>query len=562
MTVLASGKEVGLTDKEKEWLEKNAADIVFVPECMFAPVIFTDNDGNPTGISADYLFLMEDKLGVEFIKAPCKNLVQLLRDIENGDADFLSSLKNTPERRDNLLFTESYIEIPVGIITRKEDTRSLTLTELTGMKVAVGEGYGIHNFLLMFYPFLDLYPVKDDWEGIQQLITGEADVLITDLASVSYMIEKRGITNLRIAGPVDYKYNLCFACMKDLPVLRDVLNKALAAITPEERKAIFLKWVDLYPVSGISPLIVYITIGILVIAVLIIGIILTWNKTLKHQINKKTHELNIELTLRTEVEQVLKEQNRKYIALNKELTLAKNKAEEADRLKSAFLANISHEIRTPLNGIIGFSELLLDPSTSAAERNEYLGYINQNANYLLNIINNIFDISAIDAGQVTLVPEEFNIRSLLTEARLTLESSAYFEINPAIEFRVVCNIPDENGSLTADKGKLIVVLNNLLRNAYKFTPEGFVELGCERCKDGIRFWVKDTGIGIPPDKQQIIFERFRQADDSHTRKYGGTGLGLAIAKGFVEKMGGTLGVTSDGETGTEFFFTIPGRLGD
>lgn len=244
----------------------------------------------------------------------------------------------------------------------------------------------------------------------------------------------------------------------------------------------------------------------------------------------------------------------------KALVEALEKAEESDRLKSAFLANMSHEIRTPLNGIIGFSKYLRSfPDTNREEALKFLNIICNSADHLLNLINDIIDISKIEVGQLKITPESINLNALLNEIY-----TFYYSANPdlskrGVSFRITTSLSDAESSIVVDKVRLRQVLNNLIGNALKFTKEGSVEFGYELTTDKnyVRFFVKDTGIGISKDKVELIFQRFRQADVDITKKFGGTGLGLAISKSLVDLMGGNIWVDSQPEIGSTFYFTLP-----
>ncbi len=251
------------------------------------------------------------------------------------------------------------------------------------------------------------------------------------------------------------------------------------------------------------------------------------------------------------------------IHYEKALIEALEKAEESDKLKSAFLANMSHEIRTPLNGVIGFAKFLRNfPDTTPQERDKFLGIISTSADHLLTLINDIIDISKIDVGQLTINPEPFNLNSLLSEIY-----TFFFNANPdlhkrGISFTYNTLLPDSEANIYSDKLRLRQVLTNLVGNALKFTPKGKIEFGYELLptENVLKFYVSDTGIGIPKDKQEIIFHRFRQADANTTSQYGGTGLGLAICKSLVELMGGKIWVESEPDQGANFYFTMPLNL--
>ncbi len=237
-----------------------------------------------------------------------------------------------------------------------------------------------------------------------------------------------------------------------------------------------------------------------------------------------------------------------------ELIQAKEKAEESDRLKSAFLANMSHEIRTPLNSIIGFSELLGDPSFDEKQKDEFRQTIVDNGNNLLVIISDIMDFSMLEARQMKIRKELISTRKLLIELQNDFSKKAN---QKGIEFRIDLsqNIPDIQ--IESDLYRIRQVFNNLIGNALKFTQQGYIEIGYQAEKDIVTFHIKDTGIGIDSAYHQSIFERFRQVDLAKTRRYGGNGLGLAISKNLVELLGGTIWVESEPDRFSNFIFTIP-----
>jgi len=235
-----------------------------------------------------------------------------------------------------------------------------------------------------------------------------------------------------------------------------------------------------------------------------------------------------------------------------DLKQAKEKAEESDNLKSSFLANMSHEIRTPLNSIIGFSELLLDPFFEEEQQIEFVNTIKDSGNNLLAIISDIMDISKIESGQVNFRKERFSAEKLIQEIKY--EQSLLIK-DKEIEIRI--KIPDQPIQIEGDQGRVKQILMNFVNNSIKFTEKGYVEIGCNLISGSAQFYVKDTGIGIPSEYHEKIFERFRQVETAHTRKYGGNGLGLTIAKQLAKLMGGEVSMESELEAGSTFYFSVP-----
>jgi PAS domain S-box-containing protein len=244
--------------------------------------------------------------------------------------------------------------------------------------------------------------------------------------------------------------------------------------------------------------------------------------------------------------------------LEYELIKAKEKAEESDKLKTAFLANMSHEIRTPMNGILGFAEMLNDSRLSYANRKKYLNIIHSNGKMLINLIDDIIDFAKIESGQANIVQDEFSLNSLLNQVQSTFLTRSLRRNKSKLRILTKKSFPDEKSYIRTDPIKLRQILTNLVGNAIKFTNKGYIEFGYDLAENSfLKFYVKDTGIGIPDDKLQMIFERFIQADSSPSRKYGGSGLGLAISKGLVELLGGKMWAESALNEGSTFYFTIP-----
>ncbi|MEI6823168.1 MAG: response regulator [Bacteroidota bacterium] len=238
----------------------------------------------------------------------------------------------------------------------------------------------------------------------------------------------------------------------------------------------------------------------------------------------------------------------------KELVIAKEKAEESDRLKTAFLNNISHEIRTPFNGIIGLLSMLIEDAISKEEKEEYVNMINYSADRLMNTINDIVEISQIQAEKIELSISKVNIDYLIN---VLIDKFKTPTENKQLDLIIKNNLPSNIENINTDKLKLISILSYIIDNAIKFTNAGNIELGIDYNSDFLMFFVKDTGVGINKNDYTKIFERFMQVDVSNTRLYEGSGLGLSIAKTYTEILGGKIWVESEINKGSIFYISIP-----
>jgi signal transduction histidine kinase len=255
----------------------------------------------------------------------------------------------------------------------------------------------------------------------------------------------------------------------------------------------------------------------------------------------------------TSSNEVHEEVNRQLNLINAELAKAKERAEESDLLKSAFLANISHEIRTPLNGMLGFTEILKEPGLTTPEQQKYIDIIEKSGQRLLDTVQDLIDISKIETGQVIMNISEVNLEKQI--------ENLYEFFKPQAEqknLRLILRnlIPSEYEIIETDRAKLDSVLTNLLRNAIKFTNKGKIEIGCTISGNYVDYYVDDTGIGIPQSEHEAVFIRFQQADTGNGTAIQGSGLGLAIAKAYVEMLGGEIWLESEVGHGSTFHFKI------
>lgn len=308
---------------------------------------------------------------------------------------------------------------------------------------------------------------------------------------------------------------------------------------------------------------------IILVPIIIISILIS-GKNYQNKFNQlinntKLNELNHELSL---IKENLEE---KVEQRTIELSLAKEKAEESDRLKSAFLANMSHEIRTPMNGILGFAGLLREPGLTGDDQINYITMIEEGGERMLSIINNLIDISKLESGMTKVVISETNINSQLEYIHSFFKPEVE---KKGMQLFLKTSLNEKDAVIKTDREKIYAILTNLVKNAIKYSDNGFIELGCGlivrqvQSKTStptgsvselaeLQFYVKDTGIGIAPDRHQAVFERFIQADIGDERAYQGAGLGLSISKGYVELLDGKMWMESEPGKGSVFYFSLP-----
>jgi signal transduction histidine kinase/DNA-binding response OmpR family regulator len=534
--------KVPLTREERAWIDqKHTVRVRFVD---WPPYLILKDNGPPQGIVIEYLKLIEKRTGITF-----KNEVT-----DQPFAEFLESMKQrqgpdmtavivpTPEREQYLSFTETYISSPYVIFIRGQDKPILDISGLTGKTLAVPRGFVIHDQLVRDYPKIRLALFDSDEGALQAVATGQVDAYIGNLTAASHIIHRRGFSSLQVTASSPFKdQSLAMGNRNDWPELTSIINKALASITEEEKTAIRNKYLAIKYERGIEK--AEVLKWVMIVGGAASGIVLIflfWNRQLSREIIK-----------RKQTEEYLKQ--------------ARDEADEANQAKSVFLANMSHELRTPLNAILGFSGMLAREQKATADQQEKLTVINRSGEHLLAMINDVLELSKIEAGRVELEVEVFDLPRMLEDIGRIFELRAQ---NAGLSFELSLDV-ELPRYVRADAGKLRQTLINLLSNAVMFTDQGggislrarSTPMPADPAMLRLQMEVEDSGQGIAPELLERIFEPFYQAGKTKNSSKG-TGLGLSISKSFVEMMDGQISIDSTPDKGSLFRVEVPVTLAE
>jgi len=527
---LAKGQPIEFTAAEKQFIKEHPV-IRLGVDPQFVPYEFIDSDGQYKGIAADYMKLLSERTGIKLEVAPNLTWAQAYEKGVERQIDALPCVAKTKERQRYFLFSEPYYSFQRVIIVKDNNNSVNGLKDLFGKRVALKDQSSHYSYLKQF-PAIKLRPYANEEEALKAVVDGRETIFVGNYANSSYIIKTNGYTNLKsIPINTEDKQYLYFASRSDWPILQSIINKGLASITREEKITIDNRWIGVQESADYTAIIRIVAL----VSAILAGIFLV--------------SLFWILRLRKEVA----ERRRIEVALQS----AKEEAEFANFIKSAFLARMSHEIRTPLNAITGMSYLMKNTGINATQE-LYLGNIMQAAQNMLRIINDILDFSKIEAGQIEIEKMSFNLDKLLQQV-ITLVSFKMDENGNRFQFSKGSHIPVY---FWGDPTRLEQILLNVMNNAVKFTKAGSVTLDVRLNNLNMElyfldFVIADTGIGMGPAELERLFKPFTQGDSSITRRFGGTGLGLSIVKSLVEAMGGDITVASSPGQGPTFTIHLP-----
>ncbi len=512
-----------INEEQKEWLQQqDSITVAMYP--YHPPYQVTNKKGNIEGIFSDYLELIEQKIGYTFHEKIYATWPAVMEDIRKEKIDIIVEIHPTKNREEYLNFYGFLFESPHVIVNNTNNLHGLKVSDYYNKTIVLPKEYAIVEILKQKYPKLNISTEEDELTCLQQLNAGKYDAYIGPKSVVHYEIETKNLENLKIVAQTDLFYRTGIAVHKKNKILDKIIKQASNSITKSEKQAILDNWIY----NVITPFYYKTQFWVLfsiTIAILLLTISLL-NNFLKFKIKQKTKELHI----------------------------AKENAEESDRLKTNFIRNISHEIRTPMNGIIGFSEFLNNPDLTPDERQEYTRIIINSGKQLMSIIEDILEISKLRSKQVKVNVEKTNLIVLLNALFSIFEIKAK-EKN--IDLYLENGFSEDQNLILIDKSKLNKILSNLLDNAIKFTNEGYVKINYKIENQFIIISIEDTGIGINSKDQENIFRSFSQSEKEISKNYGGLGLGLTLAKENIALIGGRIKFKSKEGKGSTFTITLP-----
>ncbi|HEV8646619.1 MAG TPA: transporter substrate-binding domain-containing protein [Burkholderiales bacterium] len=509
--------------KETGWLA--AHPIIRVgAETSYAPYEFVDSRGKFAGVVADYLEIIKQRLGVEFQVFQLLNFAAVQDKLQKRELDVVLAVTRTQERQPFLAFTKPYLHYVNVIVTRDDYGFVSGLRDFAPERVAVVQGHSSQSLMVRAYPnqLVPAYP--DILEGLIAVSTGKVDGLVDDIFPIVFNIRQRQISNLKIATPVEralQPQGFSVGVRNDWPELVGILDKVLDAISDEEQRAISQKWLSVRYESKVDYRAIWTSLAVFSV-ILVAGVLYI---------------------------RLLSAQRRALMAARAEL-------EAASRAKDQFLANMSHELRTPLHAILGYAELVRERPLADPGRQEALATIARSGRHLLDLINDLLDLSRIRSGRLDLHLSPVPLPALIEEIAAMVRVDAE---RKGLEFILEAS-GDLPAQVNADGKRLRQILLNLLGNAIKFTTTGRVTLTVQTFPLGselveLRVWVHDTGIGIAPEDTARIFAPFEQAEPGRKRE-SGVGLGLAISQELAHLMGGDIEVESRPNGGSTFRFAM------
>ena len=565
------------TEEETNWMKEHP--VIYVgPDPVFGPIEFIDEDDHYKGIAADYIEWIEKNIPLHFEVIRLDNWSDILDALKLEDIDMLGAATYTNERSEYMLFTDVFINMPNIIVTREDYKGKAKLEDLKGESVVVMDDYASEDYLEEFYPEINLVPVKSIEEGLSLVSIGNKDYMLATVGQVSFYLKNSTITNLKLSGNVELTFNLSFAVRKDYDILIGILNKALNEIPKNEKDRIYRKWISIEVESLINRQLFYSLLVLLAVVLVIVSIILFFNRTLKRQVFEKTQALHKELVERHEIEKELEKLNKslefKVEERTQELqdTLHNLKSVQSELIEtekmaslSRVLVNISHKLNTPIGNCIttsSYMENLLKTLSETLETGElskrsFLKSI-KDLNYSIEIMANEFQVSKHFLDQIKVV-SQLELEQVKQSINMliyvkNLENSFQDLINKqGITFIIECE-----DSINIDTSEIIldnifrVLIDNSIVHGLKEVEKGIIKITITQKDDFIWIVYNDNGMGIDSDIINSIYEPLFTTTMGTT-----SGLGLNILYNTVKTyLNGELEIKSKMNDGVTFNIKI------
>ncbi|GLX78227.1 hypothetical protein tinsulaeT_15670 [Thalassotalea insulae] len=534
-----------LSEQEKQYLINN--NVIHYPVANEGnpPFIITKSFANITdrGFTTELLRFIAQKTGVIFKPLYVENREQLERQIEQGKAQLLVDVEQN--NKSHYQSSIPYFTIRYSLAYNPSITTVERFADLNQLSIAAVKEAATTARLAKKYPLARISLYDTTSEAINAVAEGKAQVFVGSSLTTSFLIKENRYANLtsRPFPQFDNKTKLVFATSNEHSQLVSIINKAINALSTDQFDAMYAKWSQsAFPEANVQAQveIAYRQASYVFLTILLIALIVFW---------VYYRQLQVQKTAQKKIEHAL--------ALAES---ARKEAEKSAQAKVTFLTHMSHEIRTPMNGVLGMTEAL-NYTKLNSEQSELLETLEGSARHLLALLNDVLDFSKMEAGKLTLESMPVNLRLL---SQNVIKSFQHIEKNNDIKLKLNIDSGITHSYFT-DPTRLNQVLNNLMSNAIKFTDQGSITLSitklanksqADKHYDTIRISVSDTGIGIPPEKQKLLFTPFIQADSDTTRKFGGTGLGLSICQEIVIAMGGMIKIESQKNQGSNFYFDL------
>ncbi|WP_346858125.1 transporter substrate-binding domain-containing protein [uncultured Draconibacterium sp.] len=515
----------------------------------YPPYNYQNENGELVGFNVDILNAIVELYNLD-ISIEAGNWQQINEALESGKIQAIGGTHYPGSQNTDYIYTRSTINTSHCFLYNQKYIKTFSIEHFRSEKdplVALWKNDVLMHYVLSINPTTRFLFVDDYTELINTLDRNDVSCIIAQRIGSMYYANQLGKDYIQASEHRILERTMGFKVAQNSPELAKVINNGLEVLLSNgEYQQIYDKWIleyDKTPNDWHNYIKYILVVGTVIILSFVMLLFFNW--LLQDKVKKRTRALQSQLVL-----------NEKMMT---ELEAQKFKAEESDKMKSAFLANMSHEIRTPMNGILGFAELLKSEEYLQEEQQQFVDIILQSGDRMLDTINNIIDVSKLESGAEQKQISVVKIKKIMTELQRFFTPEAN---KKGLELIFNGTISDDADTFYTDEYKLNSILTNLIKNAIKFTSKGFVEIRYSIDKTSAHFWVKDTGMGIAPNKQEAVFNQFVQADISHSRGYEGSGLGLSISKGYVKLLNGEISLKSALGEGSEFHFSIPNSLSE